>query len=75
VAARGFAGLDVEQALELHHADLNAINSKENPERVKPAPLAGVAVEGHRLRATLAPASWNVIRLTPASCAKASSNE
>jgi alpha-N-arabinofuranosidase len=75
VSARGFAGLDVERALELHHSDLKATNTRENPERIKPAPLAGVAVEGHRLRATLAPASWNVIRLTPASYAKASSNE
>jgi alpha-N-arabinofuranosidase len=75
VTARGFAGLDIGQALELRHSDLEATNTRENPERVKPAPLAGVAVEGHRLRATLAPASWNVIRLTPASDAKAPSNE
>jgi alpha-N-arabinofuranosidase len=75
VAARGFAGLDVEQALELRDSDLEATNTRENPERIKPAPLAGVAVEGHRLRATLAPASWNVIRLTPSSDARAPSKE
>jgi alpha-L-arabinofuranosidase len=64
VDARGFAGLAVGQALELHDADLQAINSKQAPERIKPAPLNSVGVEGSRLRATLAPASWNVIRLT-----------
>ena len=64
VEARGFDRLEVEQALELHDSDLQAANTKDDPERIKPAPLASVAVEGHRLRATLAPASWNVIRLT-----------
>jgi hypothetical protein len=29
-------------------------------------PLDGVTVEGNRLRATLAPASWNLIRLATA---------
>jgi alpha-N-arabinofuranosidase len=62
--ARGFDRLEVEQALELHDSDLQATNTKDNPDRIRPAPLASVAVEGHRLRATLAPASWNVIRLT-----------
>jgi alpha-L-arabinofuranosidase len=66
IDARGFAGLEVEQALELHDADLKAANDKTNPERIKPAPLASVAVEGNRLHATLAPASWNVVRLTAA---------
>ena len=47
--------------------DLEAVNTKDEPERIKPAPLEGVTVEGGRLRATLAPASWNVIRLGRAS--------
>ena len=75
VTARGFAGLDVERALELHDSDLKAANTRENPERIKPAPLAGVAIEGQRLRATLAPASWNVIRLAPAGSEKAPATE
>ena len=70
VDARGFAGLEVEQAFELHASDLEATNTRENPERIKPAPLAGVAVEDGRLRATLAPASWNVIRLCSARTAR-----
>ena len=59
----------------VHDADLQATNTKKNPERVKPAPLAGVAVAGHRLRATLAPASWNVIRLSAASDVEAPATE
>jgi alpha-N-arabinofuranosidase len=66
VAARGFAGLTVAQALALHDRDLDAANTKEHPERIKPAPLEGVALEGGRLQALLPPGSWNVVRLAPA---------
>ena len=38
----------------------------EQLQRIKPAPLANMVVEADRLRATLPPASWNVIRLAPA---------
>ena len=62
VTAKGFANLLVEEALELR-GDLEAVNSKDDPERIRPMPLDGVTVEGNRLRATLAPASWNLIRL------------
>jgi hypothetical protein len=34
--------------------------------KVKPTPLAGVSVAGDRIRMTLPPASWNVVRLAPA---------
>jgi alpha-N-arabinofuranosidase len=53
----------VEDALALCDANLEAVNTREQPERVKPSPLDGVAVEGQRLRAILPPASWNLIRL------------
>jgi alpha-N-arabinofuranosidase len=63
VAADGFSDLQVDRALELRHRDLKATNTKANPEQVKPAALAGVRVDGATLHATLAPASWNVIRV------------
>ena len=44
-------------------ADLHAANTKDYPDRIRPAPLANIVVEADRLRATLPPASWNVIRL------------
>jgi alpha-L-arabinofuranosidase len=66
VTARGFSGLAVAQAQALHDRDLDAANTKHEPLRIKPLPLEHVAVAGERLRATLAPASWNVIRLAPA---------
>jgi alpha-N-arabinofuranosidase len=63
VKIKGFAGLAVEDALALCDADLEAVNTRDQPERIKPAPLDDVRVEGQRLYATLAPASWNLIRL------------
>jgi alpha-L-arabinofuranosidase len=66
VMARGFSGLAVARALALHNHDLDAANTKDAPDRVKPVPLEGVALEGDRLRALLPPASWSVIRLAPA---------
>jgi alpha-N-arabinofuranosidase len=50
----------ITTALEINHADLKAINTKER-EAVAPAALAGVSIEGEVLRAKLKPLSWNVI--------------
>jgi alpha-N-arabinofuranosidase len=66
IDARGFSKLAVSQALELRDDDLKAVNSKAAPQRIKPAPLKGVSSDGHKLRMTLAPASWNIIRFEPA---------
>ena len=62
--ARSFGRLALGQALELRHDDLQATNTKDATERVKPAPLQGVTVDAGRLQATLKPASWNVIHVT-----------
>jgi alpha-N-arabinofuranosidase len=64
--AGGFRGLAVKQAMQLRDSDLKAINSKDNPDRVRPHPLASVHTVEDRLEATLAPASWNVIQLSVA---------
>jgi alpha-N-arabinofuranosidase len=66
VATRAFPALAVDHALSLHHPDLKAINTKHDPDRVSPAPLAGVAATGTGVRLSLPPASWNVVRLSPA---------
>jgi alpha-N-arabinofuranosidase len=63
VAATGFGTLAVRAARTLFHADLNAVNTSDAPDTVRPAPLDGVSIAGDTLRATLPPASWNVIRL------------
>jgi len=63
VTASGFGTLELDAATQLRHADLHAVNTKENPDRVQPGALQGVGVSQHLVQATLAPASWNVIRL------------
>jgi alpha-N-arabinofuranosidase len=63
VSAEGFAAIELEHATQLHDADLSAVNSRTDPDRVKLSTLAGVHTHGNSLSATLRPASWNVIRV------------
>jgi alpha-L-arabinofuranosidase len=60
---RGFEGLGFAEAHQLRHDNLMAVNTKDAPEEIKPTSLKGIEVQGDRVRADLAPASWNVIRL------------
>jgi alpha-N-arabinofuranosidase len=62
----GFKTLSVKQALQLCDPDLKAINSKDQPDRIAPKPLAAVRTTGEKLSARLPPASWNVIQLAAA---------
>jgi alpha-N-arabinofuranosidase len=66
VDARGFGRLTVSEASELRDDDLKAVNSKDAPDRIRPVPFTRVAVDGDRIRLTLSPASWTVIRLSAA---------
>ncbi|MBI1777993.1 MAG: alpha-N-arabinofuranosidase [Proteobacteria bacterium] len=63
VRMKEFAGLAVVEALEMHDKDLQATNTKQAPDRIKPAKMQTVRIEPDGISATLAPASWNVIRL------------
>ena len=63
VELRAFPKLAVMRAIELRHDDLQAANSKERPDCVLPVETAGAACRDAHLRATLKPASWNLIRL------------
>jgi alpha-N-arabinofuranosidase len=62
--AGGFAKLAIKQAIQLADPDLKAVNSKADPDRVRPTALTAVKVAGDRLEASLAPASWNAIQLS-----------
>jgi alpha-N-arabinofuranosidase len=42
---------------------MTALNTKNKPDRIKPRPIDRIDIRGADLRATLAPASWNVVRL------------
>lgn len=63
VAVRGIAGMRVAAAEQLHDGDLNAVNSKQQPDRVKPSELRGIELRDGSVKLTLEPASWNVVRL------------
>jgi alpha-N-arabinofuranosidase len=63
VTMSGFPAQAIRAARTLHHPDLNATNTRDAPDTVRPAPLDGASISGDTLRATLPPASWNVIRL------------
>jgi alpha-L-arabinofuranosidase len=49
VTAAGFSGLALEQATQLHDADLQAVNSEADPERMRPSVLMGVRAHGNAL--------------------------
>lgn len=65
ITAEGFGALGLALATTLHHADLEAINTKDRPENVLPQPLKTTGISD-RVRVSVPAASWNVLRLTVA---------
>ena len=63
VNATGFGTLRLREALQLHHADLKAVNTKQDPNRVIPSPLPGVRIEGALVREWAA--LWALILVVP----------
>ena len=60
---RAFGALRVVEHIVLHHDDVKAVNTEENPDRVAPVKGAGGVLDGGRLNVVLPGLSWNVIRL------------
>src|SRR5262249_36813445 len=63
VTAAGFSKPALKPALQLCDPALRAANSKAQPDRIAPKPLAKVKTAGETVEAVLPPASWNVIQL------------
>ena len=63
VALPGFGRPVLDTALQLRHKNLKASNTRDKPNRVAPTALKELKLGGDRMQASLAPASWNVIRL------------
>jgi alpha-N-arabinofuranosidase len=60
----GFPGeYCVTEHLVLTDKDPDAVNTQEQPDRVVPRRQEGAEVTGCQLHASLAPPSWNVLRL------------
>jgi alpha-N-arabinofuranosidase len=47
----------------LHHDDVKAVNTEENPDNVSPVKGAGGVLDDGRLTITVPALSWNVILL------------
>lgn len=67
VVLHGFGRPVLDDARQMHRRSLNAANTKERPNRVAPTPLKDIELGADRVQASLAPASWNVIRPATAS--------
>ena len=63
VDLRDFPGLSKIEHTLLHHDDVKAINTEENPDNVSPVMVKGGSLDGGRLTITVPALSWNVIRL------------
>jgi alpha-N-arabinofuranosidase len=62
VEARSFGGLRLAEAQQLRDSDLQAVNTKDVPDLVRPSRLKGIEIDGNLIQVTLAPASWNVLQ-------------
>ena len=63
---RAFGNLVIDEHIVLHHDDVKAVNTEENPENVHPTAGKGGKIDGSRLEVKLDALSWNVIRLRKA---------
>jgi alpha-N-arabinofuranosidase len=60
----GFPGARVIEQHEMVHEKLEAVNTASRPNAVVPVKTSDAKIEDGRLRATLKPLSYNVIRLS-----------
>jgi alpha-N-arabinofuranosidase len=65
VDLRAFSELRVADHVRMGGADLGNSNTETQPDRVVPQQGSGARVRDRRLVATLAPISWNLLRLVP----------
>ena len=63
VDLRSFGELSIKEHIVLHHDDVKAINTEENPRNVYPTQGPGGTANNGRASVTLPALSWNVIRL------------
>lgn len=60
---RSFGDLKIAEHILLHHDDVKAINTEEDPDNVAPTAGPGGTVDGTKVSLTIPALSWNVIRL------------
>ncbi len=61
---RSFGDLRMTDHIVLHHDDVKAINTEENPFNVSPATLPLTELDSGRAQIPIPPLSWNVLRFS-----------
>ncbi len=64
VDLRAFGKLRLQEHILLHHDDVKAVNTEENPMNVAPTAGPGGEIDGGRATIRVPALSWNVIRFT-----------
>ena len=59
---RSFGELRMTEHIVMHHDDVKAVNTEENPDNVVPASVPVTEVDGGRASVCVGPLSWNVLR-------------
>ena len=62
---RAFGSLRLDEHILLHHDDVNAVNTEENPDCVAPTAGPGGKLDGGKAELRIPALSWNVIRFAP----------
>ena len=55
----------MDEHILLHHPDVKAVNTEENPNNVVPTVGPGGVMDGGKATVTLPALSWNVLRFVP----------
>ena len=63
---RSFGPLKMTEHIVMHHDDVRAVNTEEDPENVIPTQVPADNVDGGRAQVKLQPLSWNVLRFAKA---------
>ena len=66
VDLHGFGPLRIAEHILLHHDDVKAVNTEENPNTVAPKAGPGGEIDGERATIKIPALSWNVIRFEKA---------
>ena len=62
---RSFGDLRMVEHIVLHHDDVKAVNTEENPFNVAPTTVPVSALDAGRAGISIPPLSWNVLRFAP----------
>ena len=68
---RAFGDLQLKEHIMLHHSDVKAVNTEENPDNVAPTAGPGGTIDNGKAQIRVPALSWNVLRFVPRSLRQA----